>query len=789
MPPKTTAMLTAKEEKEIITLPIFNGKDYTSWQNAMSAYLEFKQLWSVVEKDVSDGAESKLVTNQLEAWLILNSKIAPEIFTRRSSPVSPDWFGVGSGQIARFAAQTRARFGTFWVWVGLGCMDRAIFGLFKGSGTFFGGETTTQSPNCLPEPNPISFQVRVGPPDYHPESTGSAESESTTVGINVMQSLISADIIYEITEKRLLLMERLLGNADTLSNPYLLLDKLREIANHDQMRREQLAASTSATAAFSTTTQSRKRPPPVYCSDKTHNLESKTHTESECWAIHPHLGNKTKNGINSKKPKAAGYVTTTNENGKIYTGSGNKHGKLTATRKGTAVIQLVDQTTITLTNALYIPNLSTNLILFVQLMKERAEITINGLFMIFKLNSNHQLAVETAQNLFEIIGVKKASARALVSTHGKKSLYQLWHNCYGHASAARIKTVLGNEAEIGNTVTCKACMEGKMIKLPFKGSFTPTTAPLEVVHGNIVGPITPATNTGYRYFLTLVDQHTEFIKITLLKEKSNATTAIVNYKINYKKQTGHSLKKLIPNGGGEFCNNNLGSILIKEGIQHNMAPLYTPQHNKMAERANQTVIGMTQCILIQANMAAEWWGEAAITAPKVNQDRKFDPVAWEGILLGYSNDFSCYKILRVEDWVVVPTRNVRFDEETFPACTALNKSGTIMSSATNSLPIFQMDPVLLFKDSEILNDDSPTREEAKNDDDSEPMEPFPEELESVKASSLTSRITASVPNLATRISPRTNDNLRIQARQRDRKSIILFTHMPSLLISGNPTCS
>jgi transposase InsO family protein len=247
-------------------------------------------------------------------------------------------------------------------------------------------------------------------------------------------------------------------------------------------------------------------------------------------------------------------------------------------------------------------------------MKERAEITINGPVMIVKLNGNHQLAVETAQNLFEIIGVEKASARALVSTHGKKSLYQLWHNCYGHTSAACIKTVLGNEAEISNTVTCKACMEGKMIKLPFKGSFTPTTAPLEVVHSDIVGPITPATNTGYRYFLTLVDQHTGFIKITLLKEKSNATTAIVNYKIKYKNQTGNSLKKLITNGGGEFCNNNLASILKKEGIQHNVAPPYTPQHNGIAERANQTVIGMTRCILIQANIAAEWWGEASITA-------------------------------------------------------------------------------------------------------------------------------------------------------------------------------
>ncbi|PLW41978.1 hypothetical protein PCANC_11104 [Puccinia coronata f. sp. avenae] len=48
-------------------------------------------------------------------------------------------------------------------------MDLAIFGLFKGSEKFFGAKTTTRSSNCLPEPNPISFQVWVGPPDYHPE--------------------------------------------------------------------------------------------------------------------------------------------------------------------------------------------------------------------------------------------------------------------------------------------------------------------------------------------------------------------------------------------------------------------------------------------------------------------------------------------------------------------------------------------------------------------------------------------------------------------------------------------
>jgi hypothetical protein len=72
------------------------------------------------------------------------------------------WVRIGLSQIPRFAAQIQAHFGTFQVLVGSGCMDLAIYGLFKGSGTFFGAETTTQSSNFLPEPNPISFQVGLG---------------------------------------------------------------------------------------------------------------------------------------------------------------------------------------------------------------------------------------------------------------------------------------------------------------------------------------------------------------------------------------------------------------------------------------------------------------------------------------------------------------------------------------------------------------------------------------------------------------------------------------------------
>jgi transposase InsO family protein len=153
-----------------------------------------------------------------------------------------------------------------------------------------------------------------------------------------------------------------------------------------------------------------------------------------------------------------------------------------------------------------------------------------------------------------------------------------------------------------------------MTQAPFDSHFTATNAALEVVHGDLVGPITPATNGGCRYFLTLVDQNTRYIHIALLKEKSDAITEFSKFKNKVEKQTNQKLKKLITDGGGEFCNKALGELLESEGIQHNVSPPYTPPHNGMAERENQTIIKMTQCMMLQCNMAQEWWGKEAIFA-------------------------------------------------------------------------------------------------------------------------------------------------------------------------------
>ncbi|PLW37602.1 hypothetical protein PCASD_09028 [Puccinia coronata f. sp. avenae] len=230
-------------------------------------------------------------------------------------------------------------------------------------------------------------------------------------------------------------------------------------------------------------------------------------------------------------------------------------------------------------------------------------------------------------------------------------------NRLGHASFARIKAAVPNE-KLETTGHCDPCMKGKLTQLPFRGHFDPTQVPLQVIHGDIVGPITPSTNSGKCYFLTLVDQHTGYISVTLLKQKSEAMNTFLAFKIFFEKQTGHFIIKLITDGGGEFVNKNLNNALESFGIQHNILPPYTPQHNGVAERANKTIINMARCMLSQSNLAKEWWGEAFQTAmavtnclpsPKHLRATKFDLVSWDGIVIGYSNDYSAYKVICLPD--------------------------------------------------------------------------------------------------------------------------------------------
>jgi hypothetical protein len=117
-----------------------------------------------------------------------------------------------------------------------------------------------------------------------------------------MQELISVDIIEQITDKRPVLMEQLLGDIETLKNPYTLLDKLREIAHHNQVRMIRAPPPPPASSATALATVSKKRKF-VSCNNGRHNPKA-PHDESKCWTLHPELRPQ-------KKKEATSHATVT----------------------------------------------------------------------------------------------------------------------------------------------------------------------------------------------------------------------------------------------------------------------------------------------------------------------------------------------------------------------------------------------------------------------------------------------------------------------------------------------
>ncbi|KNZ60301.1 uncharacterized protein VP01_1576g3 [Puccinia sorghi] len=52
--------------------------------------------------------------------------------------------------------------------------------------------------------------------------------------------------------------------------------------------------------------------------------------------------------------------------------------------------------------------------------------------------------------------------------------------------------------------------------------------------------------------------------------------------------------------------------------------------------------------------------------PKERREFKLDPTAEKGIMLGYENDFSTYRVLKLKDKKIVSVRNVKCEEFNFP---------------------------------------------------------------------------------------------------------------------------
>jgi len=153
----------------------------------------------------------------------------------------------------------------------------------------------------------------------------------------------------------------------------------------------------------------------------------------------------------------------------------------------------------------------------------------------------------------------------------------------------------------------------KTHQLPYKAS-TRTSEVLEFIHSNICGPIETESLGGGKYFVTFIDDFSRYTEVAILQNRSEVLQAFKDYKRRVEKETGHHIKKLRTDNAGEYKSREFTNFLREEGISRQLSVEYTPQQNGVAERANRTLVEMSRCLLLQANLLKSLWGEMINTS-------------------------------------------------------------------------------------------------------------------------------------------------------------------------------
>lgn len=55
--------------------------------------------------------------------------------------------------------------------------------------------------------------------------------------------------------------------------------------------------------------------------------------------------------------------------------------------------------------------------------------------------------------------------------------------------------------------------------MPFEDQRKRATRPLDIIHTDVYGPITPETWNRNRYFVTFLDDYTNYVEVYLMEEK------------------------------------------------------------------------------------------------------------------------------------------------------------------------------------------------------------------------------------------------------------------------------
>lgn len=335
-------------------------------------------------------------------------------------------------------------------------------------------------------------------------------------------------------------------------------------------------------------------------------LDGTKEIESNLW----YLDNGASNHMTGQRSKFD--VLDENVTGKVKFGDGSM---VQIKGRGSIILKCKNGEERVLKEVYYIPSLCNNIISLGQLSEDGNKVIMSGDHLWVRDNKGELImkVKKSFNRLYKII-LENSESKCLVSSCDKESW--LWHKRFGHVNFKAIKLMSSTQMVHGMPSVnvpgeiCRGCLQSKQTRRPFpsQSSFS-AKKPLELVHGDLCGPITPSTTAGNKYIFLLVDDFSRVMWIYLLKNKFEVFEAFKNFRALVETQD-KKIKTFRTDRGGEFTSKEFMAYCEEAGIVRHLTAPYTPQQNGVVERRNRTMVEMARSFLKEMKMPCTFWGEA-----------------------------------------------------------------------------------------------------------------------------------------------------------------------------------
>ncbi|GJR59785.1 putative RNA-directed DNA polymerase [Tanacetum coccineum] len=197
----------------------------------------------------------------------------------------------------------------------------------------------------------------------------------------------------------------------------------------------------------------------------------------------------------------------------------------------------------------------------------------------------------------------------------------LWHSRLGHINKKRMDK-LQRDGILQSThdeslEKCKSCIIGKMVRKPFPHKVERAKDILGIIHTDVCGPFRTVLREGASYFITFKDDFSRYGYVYLIKHKHEVFETFKVFQNKVENQLSKKIKAIRSDRGGEYMSHKFVNHMKSCGIVSQPTPPYTPQHNGVSERRNQTLLDMVRSMMNLTTLPKSFWGYALESAARI----------------------------------------------------------------------------------------------------------------------------------------------------------------------------